>query len=76
MQLITTDTTELSEALETQEVKPRFYQAIGFVEGILEIDDQKSILRIGEDSYPAIVKKTLIAELQLSVRSFKTRKKN
>jgi hypothetical protein len=54
--------TEPKETLETEQVKPRFYQAIGFVEGILEIDDQKSILRIGEDSYPAVVQKRLKAK--------------
>jgi hypothetical protein len=54
--------TEPKETLETEQVKPRFYQAIGFVDGILEIDDQKSILRIGEDSYPAVIQKRLKAK--------------
>jgi hypothetical protein len=65
MQSITTDTaplTELNEALEIEKVKPYFYQAIGFVEGILEIDDEHSTLTIGEDSYPAIVRKRLKAK--------------
>ncbi len=67
MQSITTDTTtELNEALETEQVKPRFYQAIGFVEGILEIDDQKSTLKIGEDSYPAVVQKRLKAKCKIT----------
>jgi hypothetical protein len=62
MQSITTETTELDEALGTEEVEPRFYQAIGFVEGILEIFGQKSILKIGEDSYPIVVPKKLKAK--------------
>ena len=65
MQSINTDITELNEAPEKTQKTPNRYQAIGTIEGVLEINDLNYALKVGEYRYPVRVRKKAFEKYQV-----------
>lgn len=65
MQSITTDTTKFEEAPEKTQKTSNRYQAIGTIEGVLEINDLNYTLKVGEYSYPVRVRKKAFEKYQV-----------
>jgi hypothetical protein len=65
MQSITADVTEPNEALGKKQKTPDRYQAIGTIEGILEVNDLNHTLKVGEYSYPIRVRNKVFEKHQV-----------